>query len=427
MPSLGADMTAGTLVEWRRHVGEHVARGDIIAEVETEKGIIEVEVFSEGVIEKLLVAPGQKVPVGTTLAILSEGGSAAIATPAVEAEPAPPAAQDLPQPAHAPLATPSARRLARERGIDTATLSGTGRHGTITMDDVRHAPSARKPVPTPAAGINARYSPLARKRARDLGVELSALRASAPDGVIHVRDVEEAARQAPLPLERSHVDGQPAMRRAIAAAMARSKREIPHYYLSHTIDLEPALAHLESHNRDRPVSERLLAGVLFLRATARAAREVPDLNGTFVDGVHRPDARVHVGVAVHLRQGGLVAPAIHDADRLSLVDLMAALTDVVARARKGTLRSSEMTDATITLTSLGDRGVETVFPIIVPPQVAIVGFGKIVERPWAVDGAIVPRRVVTATLGADHRVSDGHRGALLLAAIGDFLEHPEKP
>lgn len=206
------------------------------------------------------------------------------------------------------------------------------------------------------------------------------------------------------------------MREATAALMARSKREIPHYYLSTTIDVGPSLERLAELNAARSVSDRILPAALLVRATALAAREVPVINGHWEDRF-RPADHVHVGVAIARRDGGLIAPAIHDADALNLDDTMAALRDLVARARTGALRGSELTDATITVTNLGDQGVEEVFGVIYPPQVALVGFGKIVERPWAVEGMLGVRPIVRATLSADHRASYGHEGARFLAAI----------
>ena len=216
------------------------------------------------------------------------------------------------------------------------------------------------------------------------------------------------------------------MRQAIAAAMARSKREIPHYYVAHTIEVHRALAWLTDENTRRPVPERLLYGVLLLKAVALALREVPELNGVWRGDHVEPSAAVHVGVAISLRGGGLIAPALHDVEGQPLGALMSALRDLVQRARGGGLRSSELSDATITVTSLGEQGVESVLGIVYPPQVAIVGFGRIVERPWVVDGAIQPRPVVTATLSADHRVSDGHRGGLFLGAVDRLLQSPER-
>jgi pyruvate dehydrogenase E2 component (dihydrolipoamide acetyltransferase) len=214
------------------------------------------------------------------------------------------------------------------------------------------------------------------------------------------------------------------MRETIAAAMARSKREIPHYYLSTAIDMGKAMAWLKDENLKRSVTDRLLYGVLLIKAVALALRQVPELNALWKGGAAVQSPDIHVGVAVSLRQGGLVAPAIHHTDKQSLSELMTRFQDVVKRARAGTLRSSEFSDPTITVTSLGEQGVETVFGVIYPPQVALVGFGKVVERPWVVGGEVVSRPVVTASLSADHRVTDGHRGAVFLSAVDRLLQEP---
>lgn len=391
MPSLGADMEAGLLVAWNKRPGDRVRRGDLIAEVETDKGIIEVEAFADGVLEKLVTPVGEKVPVGTVLALIREDGVAPPSATAVSAVPPatkPTSEVRLAEPWHAAPAhettrlpmSPSARRLARELGVDPATVQGTGHGGAITREDIENAA--------------ARGAGLKPAKPADHG------------------QVEN------LPHDR--------MRQAIAAAMTRSKREVPHYYLSTTIDLQPALNWLAATNLQRPITERLLYGVLLLKAVALALREVPELNSVWEGdvAVHKPS--IHVGVAISLRQGGLVAPAIHDTDQKSLDQLMREFSDLVTRARSGGLRSSELSDPTITVTSLGERGVETVFGIVFPPQTAIVGFGKVVERPWSINGGLMSRQVVTATLSADHRVSDGHRGGLFLSAVDRLLQEPDK-
>jgi pyruvate dehydrogenase E2 component (dihydrolipoamide acetyltransferase) len=221
-------------------------------------------------------------------------------------------------------------------------------------------------------------------------------------------------------------DRSAAMRDAIAALMARSKREIPHYYLATTIDMQRALDWLTRENLERPVTDRLLYGVLLLKAVGLALREVPELNAVWRDGHAVRSESVNVGVAISLRGGGLVAPALRDTDRQSLGALMRSFRDLVQRARTGGLRSSELSDPTITVTSLGEQGVESVFGIVYPPQVAIVGFGRIVERPWSIDGQIVSRPVLTATLSADHRVTDGHRGSRFLVAVDRLLQDPAR-
>jgi len=369
MPMLGADMDAGTLVQWLKHPGDALKRGDIIAVVDTQKGAIEIEVFEDGVLDQIVVQTGTKVPVGTVLARI---------------------------------------RGAAERPMTPA-------------------PSAPMRVASPAAAARQRVTPMARKRAAELGVDLSRLTGTGGDGVVTHEDVERAAAAAgPAASPVPPADRSAAMRAAIGAAMARSKRDIPHYYLSSTIDMSRAQAWLLTENGKRPVTERLLPAVMLIKAVALALREVPELNGTWVDGAFRNGAGIHVGCAISLRGGGLVAPALHDADRSTLPALMHAFQDLVARARAAQLRSSELADPTITVTSLGEQGVDTAFGIIYPPQVAIVGFGRIAVRPWVVDNRVEARPVVTATLSADHRASDGHRGSLFLAAVDRWLQTPEK-
>jgi pyruvate dehydrogenase E2 component (dihydrolipoamide acetyltransferase) len=268
-------------------------------------------------------------------------------------------------------------------------------------------------------------SPAARKRALELGVDLAQVGPSSPGGVIESADVERVAKAAAAPAPATG-DWQSAMRQAIAAAMAKSKREIPHYYLGTEIDMTRALAWLEAENARLPVTGRMLYAVLLVKALALALREVPGMNGFWTDGAFRAGAGIHVGMAIAMRGGGLVAPAIHDADRKSLPELMAALRDLITRVRGGRLRSSELADPTITLTSLGDQGVEEVYGVIYPPQVALVGFGRVTERVRAENGTAICRRMVTATLAGDHRASDGHRGGLLLTALDRLLQEPEK-
>jgi pyruvate dehydrogenase E2 component (dihydrolipoamide acetyltransferase) len=257
---------------------------------------------------------------------------------------------------------------------------------------------------------------------------LSAIAGSGPAGAVTYADVERhiGARAAPPEKKRAAGLDLDAMRVAIAAAMARSKREIPHYYLQHKVDVSASERWLTTQNVDRPPDSRLLFGALAVKSVASAVSRFPAFNGFYRDGRFEPSSAVHVGVAIAIRGGGLAAPALHDTDQLALDELMAQMRDLVQRTRAGRIRGSEMSDPTITVSSLGERGVEALYGIIYPPQVAIVGFGKVVARPWVVDGAIGPRSVVTVTLSADHRVSDGHAGALFLAEIGKVLQEPEK-
>jgi pyruvate dehydrogenase E2 component (dihydrolipoamide acetyltransferase) len=440
LPSLGADMDKAKLVMWMVSPGDQVHKGQIIAELETDKANLEVECWNDGVIEELVVAPGPaRLPVGTVLARIRALDEAA---PKLSAEP-PPGAAVAPAPPsahHEP--PPPIRHLAHQLGVDLATVEGTGSNGGVTRADVERAAQPVVAVVTPTTEAQAsptimarpRLSPRARALADQLGVDATGVTGTGPNGLIVARDVEAAAAQtveasapppSPVTVSEEAEDKHDAMRRAIARSMSHSKKEIPHYYLATHIDLARAMSWLENRNEERPITGRVLPAALLLKATALALRETPDLNGHYVDDRFQPGGGIHIGVAVSLREGGLVAPAIHDADRLDLDEVMTGLRDLVNRARSWRLRSSEMSDPTITVTNLGDRGVETAFPVIIPPQVAIVGFGKVVETPVVVDGKVIIHPVVHATLAADHRVTDGHRGGLFLDALDRILQEPE--
>ena len=376
LPSLGADMDEGKLLEWKAKPGDRVKRGEVVAVVDTSKAAVEVEIWADGVVSELITKPGETIPVGTVMARLNGAGVAA---------PVGPQAAEKPQevPALRKPASPAARKRARELGLDIEKLTGTGPHGAVTTDDVEKA-AGKTPLPETAKPPMVETKP------------------PTPDKALE-------------------------MRRAIAAAMSRSKREIPHYYLSQTVPMQRAVDWLAAENARRPIAARLLMAVLQLKAVALALGRFPDLNGFYRDGAHQPSTAVHVGVAISLRQGGLVAPAIHDVAELPLEEVMKALADLVKRARAGSLRSSEMSDPTITVSNIGEGGIESVYPIIYPPQVAIVGFGALAARPWVThDGGLQAMPTVVASLGADHRVSDGHRGALFLAEIARLLQEPEK-
>lgn len=453
MPSLGADMDEGTLQEWLVRPGDPVHKGDPVAVVETAKSAIEVECFETGTLEELLVAPGTTVPVGTPLARIE-------AVPEVPGKPEKaeekPPAHHVPRRARPPTHTtpapaqvsmpvapqglerieagPLIRHLAEQRGVALETLHGSGPGGRVTRADVERAATTT----TATRPSRIRATPLARRLAAELDVDLASVTGTGKDSAIRAADVRKAgpgpATAAPPPRHRatpvrpSHPSEEraTAMRQAIAGLMARANREIPHYYLCTTIDMAAAVDWLHEQNRRSPVAERLLPAVVLLKAAAIAAREVPELNGFWTNDHFTAGEGVHLGVAVSLRGGGLVAPALHDADTLELPQLMKALKDVVVRARTGRLRSSEVSDSTITVTHLGDQGVETVFGVIYPPQVALVGFGRVIDRPWAVDGMLGVRPVVTATLSADHRATDGAVGARYLTVVDRLLQNPEQ-
>lgn len=469
MPSLGADMDEGTLTEWLVHEGDRVTRGDVVAVVETAKSAIEVECFDSGTVARLLVTPGQTVPVGTPLAVIATAGepsgarglpSPAVSepgAPAPEEHAEPPASKgDRGTPAVADVdlrpaeetvpagTSPLVRHLADDLGIPLTALHGSGPGGRITRADVQEA------APTYArrrgsASRRLAASPLARRLAHDLDVDLGTVHGTGRNGVIRADDVRAAARSGPqpgsaAPAEERRTDASPAaeaqartgadrssaMRGAIAALMSRAKREIPHYYLATTIDLARAVDWIHAYNRGQPVAEHLVPAALLFKAVAVAARRVPELNGFWTNDAFVSSRAVRLGVAVSLRDGGLVAPALNDADRMSVAEMMAALRDVVTRARSGRLRSTETVDPTITVTNLGDQGAEAVFGVIYPPQVALVGLGRVTERPVAADGLLGVHPTVTATLSADHRATDGATGSRFLNVVDRLLQNPEE-
>ena len=364
LPSLGADMDEGTLLEWKIHPGDALKPGQVIAVVDTAKAAIDVECWHDGTVLQLLIDVGAKVPVGTPIALLLEPGESAQT------------ARRMPTP---PV-------LTAEENL-----------------------SDRRP----------RISPAARKRAAELGLSTRQLQGHGPHGVVTLEDVEAAARVAPEP------DHNQAMRHTIAAAMSRSKREIPHYYLSETIALGKAMAWLQAHNAQGTLQERLLPSALLLKAVALALRDYPQLNGSWRNNAFEPALDTDLGVAITLRQGGLVAPVLRHVADTALTDLMSGLASLVERARSGSLRSSELGGAGITVTQLGDQGVDSVLGVIYPPQVALVGFGRICERPWVNEGQLCVMPTVVSSLSADHRVSDGHYGARFLGEVRRLLQTPE--
>ncbi|MBS2027647.1 MAG: 2-oxo acid dehydrogenase subunit E2 [Deltaproteobacteria bacterium] len=375
MPSLGADMDAATLVAWKKRLGEEVARGEIIAVVETEKGAIDVECWEHGTLDAIRVEVGAKVPVGTVLAHVHVPGEATA-----------PSAHEGPE-AKAPPP----------------------------------APAPASPVARPVAGPRLRVSPAARKLAAELGVPLEQVRGTGIGGAIQREDVASYASAAASPT--ATADRTAAMRHAIGAAVSRSKREIPHYYLASEVDLTRCFDWLTRENAARTLAERVLPAAVLLAAVARAAVEVPGFNGHWVDGAFRPQSTVALGVAVSLRPSGLVVVAVRDAEKLSVVQLYQALEQAAGRARSGALRSSDLELATLTVSQLGDRGADMVQGVIFPPQVALVGIGRIRQHGSA--AGATERRTAWFTLAADHRVTDGHAGSRFLATIDRLLQAPE--
>jgi len=356
MPALGADTEQGSVAAWLIKPGDCVHRGDMVAVVDTEKADIDVESFEEGVVAELLVEVGTTVPVGAPLARITQ-------TPAAEVEPtvpttsapAPALARAVPVPG---FVSPPMRQLAHRLGIDTDALHGTGKHGALTRADVEQAAAALStaeqpsaPAVTPLTVRRVRSSPLVRRVAKSLGVDLAVVPGTGAGGAVTEADVRNvttappvaepaaapviAPTAGPTAAPTDAAERAAGLLRAIGSLMARSKKTIPHYYLSTTRDLRAALAWMEQYNSARPIAERLVPAALLPKASALAARDVPEVNGFFTEGSFQPSAAVHLSVAVAVRRGGLVAPAPHDADTLPLEVLMKQLRDLVSRARGG--------------------------------------------------------------------------------------------
>jgi pyruvate dehydrogenase E2 component (dihydrolipoamide acetyltransferase) len=382
MPSLGADMEDGTLIEWRKKPGDSVKRGDIIAEVDTQKGLIEIEVFEEGTLAELLIKEGTKVPVGTVIALINPSGIALetkkeepIPLQPIEEKKVPAISEEI----HL-KASPLARRIATENNIDLSLIKGTAEEGAITKEDVELAISQRS-EPKKSTGIEI---PVPEK-------------ISAPVETI---------------------------RAAVAAAMSKSNREIPHYYLEKKIDMTLATAWLLEANKQRLVKDRLLPAVLLIKAVAKSLQDFPDLNAVWENGL-QSKKEINIGFVVSLRNGGIIVPALHQANVKTADEIMAALNDIIPRARALKLRSSELSDSTITITNIGQDGVETVYGVIYPPQVAIIGFGSVSEEPFAANGMLGIRSVLHVTLAGDHRATDGLTGSRFLVALDKNLQNPE--
>lgn len=374
MPSLGADMEDGTLIEWKKKTGDAVKRGDCIAEVETQKGLIEIEVFDEGIIDEILIPEGTKVPVGTIMAMIKPSS--------VSLETKPTTLQPTEEKITEPIlienieeksikASPLARRIASDNHIDISKIKGTGEDGVITKDDVEQVIRQQKPT--------------------------------------------ETAKKIP---------STETIRAAVAAAMSKSNREIPHYYLEKKINITQALVWLKEQNKERKVTARLLPVVLFIKATAKTLTGFPDLNAVWENGL-QPKTSINIGFVVSLRTGGIIVPAISNANLKSIDEIMETLNDIIPRARALKLRSSELSDSTITLTNLGEGGADSVFGVIYPPQVAVIGFGSISDQPFAENGMLGIGSVVSVSLAGDHRATDGLTGSRFLSALDTNLQNPE--
>ena len=383
MPSLGADMESAILMEWLVKEGDSVKKGQIIAEVETSKGVIEIEVFEDGVVEKLLVEEETDCKVGTPLAMIK-----------------------------------SDSKEKKEEVLKVEPVE-------VKEPEIKKEPIIEKQAEKIEQDTRVKISPIARKRAEELSVDITKI--IPKDGLIQLAQIESIVQKIEVPKKvDSKRDQKDSMRKAIAVAMSRSNAEIPHYYLSTSINMTPALNYLEVLNKERTIKQRILPVALLIRGVVLALKEVPQLNGFWLDDSHHISEEIHPGIAIALRKGGLMTPALLDAGEKNLNETMESLSDLISRTRGGKLRSSEMTKQTITITNLGDLGVESVYGVIYPPQLAVVGLGAIIDKPWAEGDTLSVRKVMKATLAGDHRATDGRVGALFLEKLNKFLQNPEE-
>jgi pyruvate dehydrogenase E2 component (dihydrolipoamide acetyltransferase) len=426
MPQMGADMVEGTIVKWLKHDGDAVERGEIIAEIETDKANVEIEAFDGGVFRATLASEGDLVPVGTIIAIIAApeddiskyaATAPASASPPVGAQSAAPATGSAAPttklaPTNTPVPPATAPALPAEaaRPLPSAPTARTDRSSDLSQP--------------PAAPTRLRISPVARNLAEQQNVDLGTIRGTGPDGRIIRRDVEGAISAGPsAPPTTAQPTAQSKMRQAIARRMSQSKREAPHYYLLLDVDMTDAMEFRRQFNETLAAGAHVSINDLIVRACALALQRHPEFNTTLVaDQITHHDAQ-HVCIAIAL-DDGLIAPAILDAGTKPLAQIAAGARDLAERAKTGALRPREITDGTFTITNLGAYGVETLIGIIQPPQTAILGVGTVMPQPAVRDGVIVIRQLMKVALSADHRVTDGAQGAQFLSEIKRILEHP---
>jgi pyruvate dehydrogenase E2 component (dihydrolipoamide acetyltransferase) len=435
MPQMGADMTEGTVLRWLKHDGDAVERGDIIAEIETDKANVEIEAFESGTFRKALADEGDIVKVGEVIAVIgapNDDISKYAGGPVKASETA------------APEAAPVAG-VAQARGEAPPTIEATPvaeQPPTPPPPPEVHQPQPSTTEARPRDGRgNGRVhaTPLARRIAEDRGIDLHEVRGSGPGGRILRHDVEEFAqgksprRPAPPPAPAPPRPTTPQapeavpmsrMRQTIARRMSQSKREAPHYYLLVDIDMTDALA-LRRQVNDAQVADEARVSIndLIVRACAIALQRHPQFNATYVnEEVLRHDQQ-NVCIAIAMDEG-LIAPAVLDVGRKSLPEIARETKDLVLRAKGGALRPEEVNDGTFTITNLGAYGIETLIGIIQPPQTAILGIGSVMDQPVVRDGLVGVKQLMKVALSADHRVTDGAQGAQFLSEIKSLLEQP---
>jgi len=431
LPQWGMEMQDATIVRWLKQEGDSVQEGEPLVELETAKIATELESTASGVVAHILVPEGAIVPIRTVLAIVAApgeqvqrpagtapSGTVAPATSAPGAS-APPRRADY----VAPQVVPAARRLAQERGIDLAQVQGTGPGGRILLDDVHNALAARTAAPPAAATIAVQVTPAARHLARQHDIDLMTVQGSGPRGRILIEDVQKVlvaqAQPATQPAQVVPIKG---MRQTIATRMLQSLQTMAQVTLTTEVDVTDAMT-LRA-GLARQWSESSLSPLhLVIKATARALKEHPRMNAIQKEHEVELVPEIHIGVAVSLDEG-LLVPTIRRADAKHLAEIARESHDLATRARAGQAAYDEVTGGTFTITNLGSYGIDAFTPIINPPQVGILGMGRVVEKPVVYQGEITKRSMLFLSLTFDHRVIDGAPAAAFLHTLKDHLEDP---
>ncbi|MGE5249504.1 MAG: dihydrolipoamide acetyltransferase family protein [Bacteroidota bacterium] len=421
MPKLGFDMAEGTLVRWVKQVGEDISKGDVLAEIETDKATVEVESSASGVVLQHIVDQGTVVPVNAPIAVVGQAGEKveAAAAPPKKEEPAKPteqAAAKSPETPSGAVQAPAAAPLNAE----------------VQATQMPSAPETAPAAP-PEGGIKA--SPLARKLARERNIDLSRVHGSGPGGRIVRRDLEAAAAGAgrpaapaagPAPVTAAAGDETvplSRLRQAIARRMTESTTSVPHFYVTHEYKMDALMAMRKQANEYLPEEEKLSVNDFIVKAVALTLREFPNLNSSFAGDKAIRHGAVNVGVAVAV-EGGLLTVVSRSADQKPLRAISAELKRMAAGAREGKVRPDDIEGSTFSVSNMGMYDVENFAAIINPPEAGILAVGSAREVPVVENGEIRPRWRMKATLSVDHRVSDGAEGARFMQALARYLEEP---
>jgi len=446
MPQMGYDMHEGKVVRWLKKEGEEVTRGEVIAEIETDKATVEYEAYTGGVMAKIVAEEGIAIPVGGLIAVMTAPGEAipediltdaAIALAADSPAPAAAAVQALEGPISAAVApadteevraSPLARRLAKERGFDLATITGTGPGGRITEADIPEQGAAVAPAALASSNGYIKASPLAKRLARERGIDLATLTGTGPGGRVIEADVpEHAVPAAPEPVAPATLVSENVelsrMRQAIARVTSDSKRDAPHFYVALDVDMTKAMSFRRDLNDELDAENRVSVNDLIVKASAIAIGRHPKFNSFFRDDHLQMNAAINVGIAIAL-ESGLIVPGVNGCESKSLVEIAAASRDLVSRANSGTLRNDEYSGTTFSVSNLGAFDIESFTAIIFPPHAAILAVGTVKEQPVVRDGELAIAQIMKATLSTDHRVADGAEAAQFLVEIKKLLQNP---